>query len=219
MPGRTLPGVNCSTCAEYWPTLSSDGKLIFFESARAIEPERGACGNDRSRIWSASRVNTSTDFGSLRIDSIFAVDAGSVESSPYLHPGGRSLYFVSLGRPGAGGQDIYVATLDAFGLISDVSAVSAVNTPAQENFPVISLDEKSLFFAHEDSAGRDIWVSRRQTSTGSFGPPQKVTEASSRYDDIPAWLSDDQCRLYFTSNRSQTDSGAVVDYRLWVAER
>lgn len=134
-------------------------------------------------------MNTATDFGTPRIDSIFSVDAGFVESSPYLHPGGRSLYFVSLGRPGPGGQDI-------------------------------SLDEKTLFLARDQARGRDVWVAHRSSPGASFGPPQRVAGLDALdVDEIPAWLSDDLCRLYFTSNRNPADASPNLDYRLWVAER
>jgi len=219
--GRPLPRVSCNQSSEYWPTLSADGRLLFFESGRALEPDGGACGNDRARIWSATRVSTSTDFDPPRIDSLFAVDAGTSESSPYLHPSGRSLYFVSLGRPGPGNQDIYVARIDALGLVSEVVEVSAVNTPDAENFPVISLDERTLYFARNQDVGsaRDVWLARRESSTGAFAAPTRVAELDTEADEIPAWVSDDGCRLYFASNRNPSDAGTAADYRLWVAER
>lgn len=224
--GKIVPAINCTTASEYWPTLSADGKLVFFESSRMLVPDAGACGNDRARIWSASRVNTSTDFDTPRIDALFAVGPEIVDSSPYLHPGGRSLYFVSLGRPGTGGQDIYVANLDALGLSSEVKEIKAVNSTETENFPVISLDERTLYFSRDGdpdggaSLARDVWVSLRASATADFGAPAPVSGLTGPDDDIPAWLSDDRCRLYFTSNRDAADAGAPLgDYHLWVAER
>lgn len=216
--GSAISALDCNESAEYWPTFSADNKLVFFESGRALSPSGGSCGNDRSRIWSATRVNTSTDFGAPRIDAVFSQDAGSVESSPYLHPDGRSLYFVSLGRPGAGAQDLYVATIDPAGLLTTVSEVTAANTALSENFPVITLDDKTLYFTRNEGP-REVMVTHRSSPGGAFGTPTKVPGFDAPTDFIPAWISDDACRFYFVSNRVSPDGGTVSDYRLWVAER
>ncbi len=217
-PGSLFPALNCSTSSEYWPTLSLDGKLVFFESSRALAADGGTCGNDRARIWSASRPNTTTDFGSPRIDELFSRDAGSVESSPYLHPSGRSLYFVSVGRSGPGGQDIFEATIDTLGLVFQTANIAAVNTPGDENFPVISFDERTLFFARDQGEGtpRDIWAAHRASPGDAFDAPEVVAELATKNDEIPAWTSDDRCRLYFIRQAGVAGGSA---HQLWVAER
>lgn len=212
--GTPLAGVNCEGSAEYWSTISADGLLIFFESARSLH----SCDNDQSRIWSSTRVNTSTEFGTPRNDPLFANDGGAIDSAPYLHPNGRSLYFVSLGRPGTGNQDIYLASIQPLGLVSTISELSVVNTTAAENFPVITRDDLTLYFARGDGP-REVWAARRSTPTAAFDAPTRVDDFSGTDDVIPAWVSDDNCRFYFVSNRVSPDGGMVADYRLWVAER
>lgn len=226
-----FPAINCDTATEFWPTISADTQVIFFESNRALVPEGGACGYDVTRIWSATRPTASQpEFDVPRVDAVFRSDGGIIDSAPYLHPGGRSLYFVSQGRTDGGGQDILVGAIDKqLGFISTISPVTAVNTEGEENFPMITRDDLTLYFARlqpddgipEHIAYHDIWVTTRPAPGAEFGEPRKVTELATNEDEIDAWISDDQCRLYFTTTReTSTDGGAPLEnYRLWVAER
>jgi len=217
-----IPGVNKSSTSELWPTLSADGKLMFFESNRALT----GSGNDQARVWSAQRNAIGADFETPKIQTIFALDAGDQdEGSPYLHPSGRSLYFISFARPGQGDSDIFVAQLDEIGLVTAVKNAAAVNTALGEYAPVVSLDDTLLYFARQTGTELNLQVyeSRRATPTAELGPAQKVGEIASAFQDFPSWVSDDRCRLYFLSNRPAAgiDAGdaGYSDYRLWVAER
>jgi hypothetical protein len=224
--GGVMPVINCTGSPEYWPTLSADQHLIFFESSRGLtRDDAGNCTNESSHVWAAVRQSTSTAFGAPFIDPLFSTDAGLLESAPYLHPDGLSVFFVSLGRPSpdGGNYDIYVANIDPVGgALSNVTEIAEINTPAVENFPVITLDKKTLYFARE-SAPRKVWVTHRATPTSSFEKPALVPELQGADDVIPAWISDDMCRFYFTSNRDLPDGGVdagfLAEYHLWVAER
>jgi hypothetical protein len=215
--GAALPAVDCPGVSEYWPTITSDGKVLFFESSRRID---GGCSQELPRVWSATRVNPVADFDPPKIQGLFAIDSGT-EGAPYLHPGGRSLYFTSNARGGKGGLDIFVAKLDALGFATAIDNVDAINSASDENMAVVSLDDLALYFGRPSAGGdRDIWLSTRATPADAFGPPSLVTELSGATDEWPSWISDDRCRLYFVSNRdSGADASGIAAYRLWVAER
>lgn len=216
-----LAPANCNQAADYWPTLSADGLFLAFESSRARVPDGGACGqDDRSRIWYTSRGKLIENFDPPHIDPLFDVPDGVADSTPFLHPDGRSLYFASIGRPGASGQGLFVATIDAQGLTQTISPLTAANETGKENFPVISLDENTLYFGRDEvlGVGFDVWVTHRSSPASAFSKPRLVTEFGNTDDNIPSWISNDQCRLYFASNRNATDSG-LADFHLWVAER
>jgi hypothetical protein len=214
-----LPNVNCPGTSEYWPTLSADGLVLFFESSRQVD---GGCTNDHARIWTATRPSTiGAEFGTPTLQSLFAAASGD-EGAPYLDPNKTSLYFSSGTRPGQGGTDIFVATFDEIGVAKRIDNVDGVNTPRDENMPVVTLDERSLFLGRFDATftKRDIWVSTRASASASFGAATMVTELSSPdSDEWPSWVSEDGCRMYFVSNRAASDAAALADYRLWVAER
>lgn len=226
---QQLTSVNCSTASEYWPTLSEDGTLMFFESSRA-DTDGGACGNDRARIWTAYRPSgTLPDFQQPFISSAFADITPEVyDSAPYLHPNGRSLYFASTGRPRAiGNIDIWLAVIDPkTHLVTSVDPIPGINTADSEHFPVISTDDKALYFSKGDfgtTTNRDIYVATRSAPGATFGTPKPLLPEVS--DDLAAWVSEDQCRLYFTTDQKGKgmpipDAGSIESgYRLWVAER
>ena len=219
-----LPVVNEPATSEYWPTLSADGRLLFFESSRSTVPnEAGVYTSVGARIWSASRVNVASDFDKPRLQTLF--DIPGPEAAPYLHPSGRSLYFASVFRPGKGLLDIWVAEISSAGIVLDVRNVEAVNTTTEENAPVVTLDERFLYHNRlsDNFVNSDIWVARRTTPSDGFGKSVRVPELSSAYDEYPSWISDDHCRMYLASARPVPgvplgDGGDPV-FHVWVAER
>jgi hypothetical protein len=222
---KEIPIVNTKLASEYWPTITADGRVMFFESGRSTEKVDGSYITERARIWSTMRGNTVSDFLEPQIQSVFSVDASSGgEASPYLHPGGRSLYFASWERGGKGGSDIFVAELEDFGFVKSVTNIDVVNTPQGELFPVVSLDDKVLYYSTEIAGKRNIFVSRRAAPGAAFGAPQPLAELNlPGSEQFPSWVSDDQCRLYFGSDRpapgNEDGATSFTQLRTWVASR
>jgi hypothetical protein len=219
--GGLLPNVS-SPSDEFWPSLTESGLLMFLESSRTLEPdEAGVYGTDRARIWSASRNDIHTDFDTPKIQSLFAQDSG-VESAPYVHPSGKTLYFGSDARGGQGSFDIFVATFGSGGVVVSVDNVGAnVNTSVEEMMPVVTADGLTLFFERPQTTGavRDIWVSTRAHDTDAFGVPKLLSEIDTDLDEFPSAISEDGCRLYFISNRAVGPDAGTGSYRAWVASR
>jgi hypothetical protein len=219
---QPLPGSEMSVpnVSEYWPTMTSDELVLFFESARGVD---GGHYVDRSRIWTATRASTQHDqFRNPYLQTVFRDSVGS-EGAPYLHPNGTSLYFMSTGRSDGGFLDIFVAELGDLGSVASITPVSAVNTPAGEEMPVVTYDDLTLYFAREDSQLlKHIWASTRDKPDGGFGSPHPVSElniADAGEEEFPSWVSNDHCRLYFVSNRPRTPDAGAGSYSLWGAER
>ncbi|MBL8608933.1 MAG: PD40 domain-containing protein [Myxococcales bacterium] len=219
-----LPVVNEAASAEFWPSLSADGRLMFFESSRSRVPDdAGVYQNEVTRIWSASRVNVATDFDKPRLQTLF--DVAGPEAAPYLHPSGRSVYFASFSRPGKGQLDVWVAEIDGFGVVTSIHAVDAVNTESDENAPVVTLDDRFLYHNRPGDGGaqNDVWVSRRAKPGDAFPESTRVAELSSADDDYPSWVSGDHCRFYLTSSRPvpgrALDASPPGAFHLFVATR
>jgi hypothetical protein len=220
-----LPNINTSASDDYWPTLSADGTLLFFESSRSLTKDGGEYTNDRARIWYAKKPPGLEGFGEPILQSLFATTENGTEGAPYLHPSGRSLYFISLDRPGRMDLDIFVATINSDGIAANITAdIGDVNTAdLSEHAPVVSRDDKVLFFAREDRATtiRDIYVATRSSpNEPRFGTAVPVDELNTSYEEFPTWVSDDLCRLYFASTRpADGDAAGAGTFRLWVASR
>jgi hypothetical protein len=101
---------------------------------------------------------------------------------------------------------------------------SPINTPGLEGKPALSADGLELYFVSDrpgalgGAGDQDIYVSRRRSITGSWGPPERVPPPiSSAFFDITPTLSLDGLALYFGSNRPGPFSPPWPD--LWVAHR
>jgi hypothetical protein len=74
------------------PTVSADGKLIFFESSRSrLRNDAGKYEALGPHIWSSTRVNVAADFETPRLQALF--DVTGLEAAPYLHQSGPLLRF------------------------------------------------------------------------------------------------------------------------------
>lgn len=95
-----VPLANVNT-PEYWesqPSISSDGKTLYFISDRP----GGIGGYD---IYTSTRDETGT--WSAPVNMGKSINTKGKEKSPFIHTDSQTLYFSSEGRPGMGGYDIY----------------------------------------------------------------------------------------------------------------
>jgi Tol biopolymer transport system component len=223
-----LAGVNDPDSTAYWPTVSADGKLIFFESSRSrLRNDAGRYEALGPHIWSSTRVNVAADFETPKLQALFNVSG--LEAAPYLHPSGHSLYFASNARPGVKGFfDIFVADLNDFGVVTRVRNLESVNSTDDELAPVVSLDERSLYHSREStnpnpSDVTDIYVAKRSSTLDGFGESIRSAALSSPYKEYPSWVSEDHCRIYFSSTRplpgEVIPDGGQAMFRLWVSSR
>ena len=132
-PRNLGPQVNTNAW-ESQPCLSADGKRLFFSSNRP----GGKGGRD---IWYLDR----TKDGWSAATNLAVVNTVGNEESPYLHPDGHSLYFMSNGHPGHGGYDLFYH--DLAGDQAVVNLGGSVNTREDEGAMSITLDGKTGYFA------------------------------------------------------------------------
>lgn len=117
--GRTVNSV----AYDAQPSLSSDGRTLYFVSDR----QGGQGGTD---------IYTSTWDGtewSIAIP-VSGINTSSSEMSPVIAPDGRTLYFASDRPDGAGGYDIYVATVQNAAAANVRRLNDPINTAANELF-------------------------------------------------------------------------------------
>lgn len=119
------PGSPVNTSGwESQPTLSSDGRTLYFASTRS-----GGYGN--SDIW----TSTLKDDGNWRIPRNLGpfINTKGSEMAPFIHPDGQTLYFSSDRHIGMGGIDLHVSRRDSAGKWSEpVNLGYPVNTPGDE---------------------------------------------------------------------------------------
>jgi Tol biopolymer transport system component len=99
-----------------------------------------------------------------------------------------------------------VARREADGF-ADAVPLDTINTIRPEEVPTPSADGLAVYYVRRDLAsdpeqkGLDIWVATRLDTTADFGNPRRIQELSKPGSDAPSWISPDNCRLYFASDR------------------
>lgn len=141
---------------ESQPSLSSDGKTLFFTSERS----GGKGGKD---IWVSQRQpngkwNDPNNLGA-------PVNTPGDEQSPFMHADGQTLYFMSNGHPGMGGFDLYLSRKQADGTWGEPQNLGyPINSDGNEGALSVSLDGTTAYFATD--------VLNVKKGTSSFDNPQ-----------------------------------------------
>lgn len=143
--------VNTKDGWEAQPSISSDGKTLFFATARAetkgidiyysIKKPNGA--------WSSAK-------------SIGApVNTEGNDKTPFIHSDSKTLYFASDGHLGFGGYDVFLSRQNEDGTWSKPKNIGyPINTEQDEQAFAVSTDGKQVFYSGKDSksnTGIDIY--------------------------------------------------------------
>ncbi|MFT3885758.1 MAG: OmpA family protein [Flavobacteriales bacterium] len=158
------PNINTPDGWESQPTLSADGRTLYFATVR--KDSRGtdiyqSTRNDKGE-WSPARpvpgpINTDGD-----------------EKAPFLHSDSHTLYFaakpprgedgredVSRGQRGIGGYDIFYSRMQADGSWSKPKNIgNPINTPQDEHGLIVSADGRTAYFASnrfKGAGGLDLY--------------------------------------------------------------
>ncbi len=147
-PAKNMGNIVNSTSWDSQPSLSADGKVLFFTSSR-----RGGMGG--SDIW----VTFKDANGNWKKPGPLAApinDAGKSES-PFIHPDGRTLYFRSDRKPGIGGFDLYMAKMDEAGKWSvPLNLGYPINTSEDEGALIVSTDGTTAYYSSDVKNSADI---------------------------------------------------------------
>ena len=117
-------------------------------------------------------------------------------------------------RPLTGGVVAGAFAPPAAGGFAAPLLVVDLSSPAADAYPVVSTDERLVYFASNrgDGGTFQIYTSTRATASATWSTPSLVTELASFGNALPAWISPDACRLYLSS-----DQGG--DYDMYVATK
>jgi len=143
------PLVNGKKSWDSQPSLSSDGKTLYFASTREGgfgELDIWKCIKDKDNTWSAP-INLGPE-----------INTKGNEKSPFFHSDGQTLYFSSTGQLGYGGYDIFFSKLDK----EDKWAVPKnigypINSEKDDLGFFVSTDGRSGYFASDKLKGVGGW--------------------------------------------------------------
>jgi outer membrane protein OmpA-like peptidoglycan-associated protein/Tol biopolymer transport system component len=142
-----LPGYTNTSNWETQPSMSSDGKTIYF-----IRATRGANGSKNSDIYYANLLENGTWSQGIRLSSI--INTPDEEESVLIHPDGKTLYFASRGHVGMGGSDLFMSRMDSKGNWgTPINLGYPINTKNDENSLMVNPDGEIAFFASDREGG------------------------------------------------------------------
>ncbi len=182
------------------PTPTGDDKTLYYTT------DNPALVTGGSHIVAATRGSTSAPFASPALVAGVNGAVSDLDMQPYVLPNDLVLYLSSYRT---GNNDLYRASRSttAQTYAVDTAAFAVVNTSNTEQFPVVTLDELTLYYSSDKAGGPgggDIWVATRASTSVPFGNVVNVAELNSTNDDVPTWISDDGCRIYLASDRAGT---------------
>lgn len=150
-PQNAGNNVNTASTWESQPSISPDGKYLYFASNR-----QGSYGG--TDIW---RVHRLPNGDWSRPENLGpAVNTEGNERSPFIHPDGVSLYFASNGWEGLGGYDMYYTRVDDLRVQKPLNFGHPINTEGDEfYFGVDAEGEKAYFSSNKypSKGGMDIY--------------------------------------------------------------
>jgi len=213
-PENLGPVVN-SSVVDNGPSLSLDGHLLFFTSART-----GVGLND---IYVSHRADPKDDFGwgppvllGPGVNTT-AFEAGA-EYVQSAEDGVGNFYFNR--GPSQGAQDIYVASITRDGETRRSAVIVAELSDATANDAAASVrtDGRELVFGStriNGLGGLDLWMSMRRSVYDPWSAPVNLLALNSTASDQQPSLSSDGLALLFASDRS----GSVGGTDIWKSTR
>lgn len=140
VPVNIGPEIN-SSAWESQPSLSADGRILYFISDR----RDGVGGRDIffSRKMDDGKWSPAENMGQ-------PINTPFDEISPFIHVNGRTLFYASNGKPGFGGFDIFKTELNDGKWDMPVNFGSPVNDHEDQFSLFISADGTRGYYSHED---------------------------------------------------------------------
>ncbi len=142
-----LPGKVNSSAWESQPSLSADGKTLYF-----VRGVRGRSLQNDDDIYYSNLQDDGTWGQAIRLSNTINTD--QTEESVLIHPDGKTLYFSSRGHKGFGGLDIFISRLDEKGNWGTPENLGyPINSADDENSLMVSADGEIAFFASDRPGG------------------------------------------------------------------
>ena len=188
--------LNEGTC-----TISADGRKLIFTSCVGRQG-LGSCD-----LYETVRIGEEwTEPKNLGPN----VNSAEWESQPSLSADGRTLYFVSDRRGGAGRRDIWVSNLNDKGEWTRAKNVGKpINTIYDEISPFIHVNNKILYFASNGLTGfggYDIFSSERDSVSAWRTPKNIGSPINNHEDQFSLFITADGKKGYY-SHEEVKDAG------------
>ena len=214
--GTAAPLTINTNFADSNPSISNDGTTLYFDSTSSSD------GGAFTALWvaqrSAAAIGPFSNQHPLGSPPASPQAGSSVaDGQPFITADNIELWFTSRRDGGTGAVDIYSSLLSG-GSFGATIEEALLNSTSSDYAPLLSADRLTVYFSSGRAGGGggldDLWRSHRSTVADAFPAPTPVTELNSTEDEFGGWLSPDNCRIYFESQRGNPGASS-----LYVAER
>lgn len=134
------PGVNTNGGWEAQPSVTPDGKTLYFATARESSL------NHSIDIYKSTKLEDGTWGQAEPVGG--DINTMGNEKSPFIHADSKTLYFSSDGRLGGGGYDIFYTRYDSLNAWSKpVNIGYPINSEKDEHGLIVSTDGRAAYFS------------------------------------------------------------------------
>jgi outer membrane protein OmpA-like peptidoglycan-associated protein/Tfp pilus assembly protein PilF len=151
-PQKLSVHVNTNRYSEKQPSISPDGKTLYFVSNRPG-------GQGDFDIWKCDKNPDGQWDNAVNLGSV--INTSGSEQSPFIHFDNQTLYFSSSGHIGMGSQDIFVSRRDSTGGWSKpVNLGYPINTYRSEEGLIVNAKGTEAYYSSDirPERGRDIYT-------------------------------------------------------------
>lgn len=203
--------------------MAPDGLTLYFASKRHLS-DPGTFFDVRFYnfdLYRATRPASSGPFTS--VVRLSTLSSETMDTAPSLVESGALGVFMSArdsyADGGVGRKRLFQFSVSASGALGTPSPLRETLRDDEHVAPALSADGLRLYFGYRDPTTKDapfvMVYADRPSTTAEFGLRADVLasgRAAPPDNDLPGWISPDDCRLYFSR-------GAGAKYALYMTER
>ncbi|BDD04697.1 OmpA family protein [Aureibacter tunicatorum] len=155
-------GLNINSAAwESQPSLSADGRTLYFVSARS--------GGFGGRDIYVSYLDENNEWGkAINLGSIINTEGEDI--GPFIHSSGDRLYFASNGHAGMGGYDLFYSDKNELGgWEKPVNLGYPINNHLDQISLVVSTDGRKAYYSEDETIDAKVY-----SHIYSFDMPEKL---------------------------------------------
>ncbi|MFP4527746.1 MAG: OmpA family protein [Candidatus Kapaibacterium sp.] len=214
---------------DYAPTISADGRTLYFVSNRPgsmlTEDDDlshdfwAARKNDRldTNFFQPYNIDTSTALGKLGVNTPLNEGAASIAADR------QSLYFTGCDRPdGLGSCDLYRTNIQGDKWGRPVNLGRNVNSKNFDSQPSIAPDQSRIYFistrkgpnsdGDEELDNFDIWYCDYDTDLEEWKPAKNLEQINTPGIEASPFIAADNVTLFFASNGHEPNFGDLDFY-------
>ncbi len=210
---------------DYAPTISADGRTLFYVSDRPGSKWNTETNSSSHDFWAVKKadrldtnffepynIDTTTIYGNLGVNTQYNEGASSIAADR------QSLYFTGCSRPdGLGSCDIYKTSIEGDKWGKPFNLGPNVNSEKWESQPSITAGQDRLYFVSNRPGPNgddnfDIWYSDYDWDTEEWKPAENLKQINTSGKEFSPFIGADGVTLFFASDSYKPNYGKLDFY-------